>query len=217
MKPNTEPLPMIAEHQLPLWAGLLPAAPRRRVTGRGARQLADFLQEHPDVIGRYWAKVWTVSTRGCWFWTGALNGRTGHAKVHLGYDAGVPWVEYGHRIAWVLHGGILSIDTVVRHTCDEASCQQPAHLVEGTSADNSHDWSTRRGDQRGPLADSRGAFGRARAIQHAIANSRGLSGDEQISVVAATANRGIAAAQLGWDLTGKGLKPEVTDGQGQFW
>jgi hypothetical protein len=62
---------------------------------------------------------------------------------------------------------LLRADLVIRHRCDEASCQNPTHLVIGTAADNSTDYQARRYRAGGPLADVRGA-GRARAIRHAI-------------------------------------------------
>nr|WP_245173305.1 HNH endonuclease [Streptomyces aureus] len=59
-------------------------------------------------------------------------------------------------------------DPVVCHTCDFHGCTNPAHLRLGTAAENRAEWSLRRGNPHGPLADTRGAAGRTRAIAQAI-------------------------------------------------
>jgi hypothetical protein len=61
---------------------------------------------------------------------------------------------------------------VIRHRCDEASCQNPTHLVLGTAADNTGDYTTRRHRIGGPLNDLRGTTGRAIAIRDAILTTR---------------------------------------------
>ena len=46
-----------------------------------------------------------------------------------------------HRVAWVLHNGvpIPPESPVVRHSCDNPSCVNPAHLMTGTQTDNVND------------------------------------------------------------------------------
>lgn len=183
-------------HQLGLWDSELLADPVTGPRGRGLRALVQHLQAHPDVVARYRAKVWAPAIHGCHLWTGALNGRTGHAKFHVTYLDGRAWVEYGHRIAWVLSGGDLDDAACIRHTCDEASCQQPEHLVAGTSGDNSRDWSGRRGDIRGPLGDARGAYGRAKALQDAITRTAARPLNEQLAAVHRASAIGIGATQI---------------------
>ncbi len=67
---------------------------------------------------------------------------------------------------------LLNHDVVIRHRCDEASCQNPAHLLLGTAADNTGDYRLRRYRVGGPLTDLRGTAGRAIAIRDAILNAR---------------------------------------------
>ncbi|MFF0429972.1 hypothetical protein ACFYUJ_37085 [Streptomyces sp. NPDC004520] len=57
----------------------------------------------------------------------------------------------------------------MRHTCDEAPCQNPGHWLAGTRGDNNRDAAARRLLAGHALADVRGAAGRARAVQAAIA------------------------------------------------
>ena len=57
---------------------------------------------------------------------------------------------------------------MIRHRCDETSCENWDHLLIGTQPDNIQDYQARRGREDGPLADRRGARGRAIAIRNAI-------------------------------------------------
>ncbi len=69
----------------------------------------------------------------CLIWTAAL--RTdgyGQQKVD-GYN----WAA--HRLAYTLVFGDIPEGQVVRHTCDEPRCVNPAHLELGSFADNSAD------------------------------------------------------------------------------
>jgi hypothetical protein len=104
----------------------------------------------------------------CRYFLGALSD-TGHGKFQVGSrrDSSARTVT-AHRFAYVLAGGTLDADTVVRHACDEPSCQHPEHLIGGTAGDNLADWFTRRRRVRGPLADVRGAAGRALAVRAAL-------------------------------------------------
>lgn len=80
---------------------------------------------------------------------------------------------YAYQLAYGLCGDRLLVDgVVIRHICDEAACQNPAHLAVGTAADNTADYQARRGREGGPLADARGAAGRAVAIRAAITVAR---------------------------------------------
>lgn len=182
--------------QLGLWSGEDLGDPVTGPRGRGLAALARHLSEHPEVVARYRAKIWAPHPHGCHVWTGALNGRTGHAKFHIGYLDGRAWVEYGHRISWVLSGGDLDDHGCVRHSCDESACQQPEHLVLGSNGENSRDWSNRRGDIRGPLGDARGAYGRAKALQDAITRTRGRPLREQLAAVHRASAIGIGATQM---------------------
>ena len=77
-----------------------------------------------------------------------------------------------HVYAYQLHHGIIPApwagQVVIRHRCDETSCQNWDDLLIGTQPDNVRDYRARRGREDGPLADHRGARGRAVAIRDAI-------------------------------------------------
>lgn len=73
---------------------------------------------------------------GCWNWNGPVNKKTGYGYVNVGNR------QYGiHRLAWQIANGIPLNDRlqIVRHTCDNRRCMNPAHLVLGSHQDNTND------------------------------------------------------------------------------
>lgn len=92
-----------------------------------------------------------------------------------------------HRYSFQRANGPVDPGEVLRHGCDEASCQEPSHIVEGTAADNYWDWHRRRHRRGGPLRDVRGAAGRARAIRDAILAAGGDPACQEAAALAAAA------------------------------
>jgi hypothetical protein len=128
----------------------------------------------PDTRHRFEAKVHRRSPTACWYWTAAI-GSDGHGRFRAGSrTTATSRVIAAHLYAYQLEHGLFAdralsgIDVVVRHRCDEASCQNPRHLQLGTTADNVEDYNARRWRHDSPLGDARGAAGRARAIRTAI-------------------------------------------------
>lgn len=159
--------------------------PWARVPGDG--DLVCWALGRQDVIARFRALVWPAPVlRGDRLWVGALSsGGHGRFWIGRGHD-GRGHVVIAHRFAWALAHGASELDgTVVAHRCDEASCQNPEHLVAGSWSANTVDWWARRGIPRTPLRDVRGAAVRARALRAALLGgqnidavaSAGLGGD----------------------------------------
>ena len=139
----------------------------------------------PDTRRRYEALVYRRGPGQCAYWLGALSS-TGHGKFRAGSrarsrarerpEAGPSRIVTAHVYAYQLHHGALpeawAGRVVIRHECDETSCQAWEHLIIGTQPDNVRDYQARRGRESGPLADRRGARGRAVAIRGAILTAR---------------------------------------------
>lgn len=67
----------------------------------------------------------------CWPWVGPLD--------RYGYGV-VTRTGRAHRLAWQEHHGRkLARDEVVRHSCDNPCCCNPAHLIVGTQVENIDD------------------------------------------------------------------------------
>ena len=69
----------------------------------------------------------------CTLWPFSLTKRGGYGQVY--YKGRV---RKAHQIAFIFAHG-REPHGLVRHTCDRPACVNPAHLIEGTSADNMRD------------------------------------------------------------------------------
>jgi hypothetical protein len=142
----------------------------RRLTGsnrRKARPLAE----------RFWDKVKRGGADECWPWTARVDDKGyGQFKVRHGL------LLRAHQVSWDLHFGTRPDGAVVRHTCDNPPCVNPAHLELGSHGDNADDRET-RGRTRGVTVVRRPAsdiaeMRRARATgvsQRDIARAFGVS------------------------------------------
>lgn len=150
-----------------------------------------------DTRERYAAKVHVRAAGQCWYWLGAISS-SGHGKFRAGSRrtgidpvTGVTRppsrVVTSHVYGYQLVHGALRVrsgeDLVIAHTCDEASCHNPAHWVCGTRQQNTADYYGRRGRPGGhPLADVRGPAGRAEAIRDAIRATLAAGGDVEAAI-----------------------------------
>jgi hypothetical protein len=152
-----------------------------------------------DTLRRFEALVYRRGAGQCAYWIGAISS-TGHGKFRAGSRArarpgGEPSppsrIVTAHVFAAQLHHDVitapLASQVVIRHNCDETSCQNWEHLLIGTQAGNVSDYRDRRGREDGPLADRRGARGRAVAIRHAILTAQRSGADVEDALLQAIA------------------------------
>ena len=105
-----------------------------------------------EEAARFWAKVDRRGPRECWPWL-AGTFRSGYGAIGISKPRRM---IYAHRMAYALSVGIdirdLDVE-VVMHSCDNQPCCNPAHLREGTHADNVRDMDEKdrrvSGDRRG--------------------------------------------------------------------
>lgn len=75
----------------------------------------------------------TVDRNGCWNWKGAVSS-TGRGNIE---ENGKQYTAY--QYAWECTHGPVPKGKMLRHTCSNPLCCNPAHLKLGTAKDNYHD------------------------------------------------------------------------------
>ncbi len=91
-----------------------------------------FMSKALPIEVRFWRKV--TPSKGCWIWQGTKNQR-GYGQMRM-YPSGA---LSAHRVSYELHKGPIPAGLIVRHSCDNPSCVNPAHLLAGTHKDNARD------------------------------------------------------------------------------
>jgi hypothetical protein len=89
----------------------------------------------------------------CWFWRGEQKDKYGQLYVDGKYYCGAHIYSFLYYKPEVILDG-----NVVRHSCDEKSCVNPQHLLQGTHGDNARDR-----ELRGRNGSKRTALGRAKS------------------------------------------------------
>lgn len=102
---------------------------RRR--GRGANRLRApaslSIPDRLDWIG------WTVTSSGCWEWSGPRNDAGYGTFRHQGRSL------RAHRANWERWNGPIPEGLHLMHSCDNPPCVNPSHLSPGTRSENSRD------------------------------------------------------------------------------
>lgn len=116
------------------------------------------------VRDRWASKVVLVPGSDCLWWLGAISGR-GHGRFWVGPDH----VVIAHRFAFAMARGVEALEDarLLGHRCDNPLCQRidDDHVGVSTARRNRLEWLHRRDWVDSPLADPRGARGRAEVLR----------------------------------------------------
>lgn len=99
---------------------------------------------------RFWQYVHRCGPDECWPWVGpvlTVDGAKSGYGVFVMSEGGKRVCTTAHKRAFLLGGGVLPEGHIVRHSCDNPPCCNPAHLLSGTHKDN-HDDMVARGRAR---------------------------------------------------------------------
>src|SRR5215831_19298717 len=129
-------------------------AGQRDQLGRMPLDLWQALAGDTEARARYYRKVYWRGPGQCAFFLGAL-GSGGHGRFRAGTrraaaDRPASLVVPAHVYGYVLSRGVPRPDPVssalplIRHRCDEPSCQAAGHLAAGSAAENAEDYLARR-------------------------------------------------------------------------
>ena len=103
-----------------------------------------------DPIKRFWSKVDKTDT--CWLWTCSLD-RDGYGLFGVDYKQ---W--RAHRFAKHITDGLDKDNPVVMHTCDNPTCVNPNHLVNGTTRLNNKDRDRKSRNNKGKKRQLDGTY-----------------------------------------------------------
>lgn len=104
----------------------------------------------PTVFERFLSKIdMSGGVGACWPWTAGRNG-DGYGRFSVPQPGGGRrYVAATRVMIAALQGSEVPQTLVVRHTCDNPPCVNPAHLLVGTHLDNAHDMVERDRQARG--------------------------------------------------------------------
>ena len=81
-----------------------------------------------DWEDRFWKKVGEPNENGCRLWLGTIGG-LGYGQMTIGrIGDGTRKIEYGHRLAYLLHHGAIPAGLDLDHLCRIRACVEVAHL-----------------------------------------------------------------------------------------
>lgn len=122
---------------------------------------------------RFWRKVDRRGDDECWLWRGTKN-LDGYGRFSLD-GAKVA----AHRFAYELFVGPIPEGALIRHTCDDPACVNPAHHIPGTNAENMRDMVERKRSASGVRHGSRKL-----TIEQLVVIRQRIAADETMEAIA---------------------------------
>jgi hypothetical protein len=105
---------------------------KRSFCSRPCKAKAQSKWQVRDVAERFWEKV--DKSGDCWLWTAGCLTAGGYGSIRINGKA-----ERAHRVAYTLTVGPIPDGMLLRHTCDNPKCVNPAHLLFGGKRENTKD------------------------------------------------------------------------------
>ena len=84
---------------------------------------------------RFWSKVRAIESNSCWWWEGS-TGKGGYGRFAV-VTSPKAVLESAHRVSFMLFNGYMP--KIAMHTCDNPSCVNPSHIVDGDRSLNAID------------------------------------------------------------------------------
>jgi len=86
-----------------------------------------------SAVPKFLRRVVFAGADECWLWSGKIKPK-GYGVLEIGSRT-----IRAHRLSYLLFNGELREGLVLRHSCDNKLCVNPAHLLVGSDADNMRD------------------------------------------------------------------------------
>jgi len=103
-------------------------------------------------VSRFSESVVVRGENDCWGWSGGISAK-GYGRFAFYVGGGKQRHMSAHRMAYLIKHGSIPEGLVLRHSCDNKLCMNPAHLLAGSDAENAADRSLRQPDSWVRLAD----------------------------------------------------------------
>ncbi len=133
----------------------------------------------------------TINERGCFICISHVTNKWGYCY----YRRGGGKRYYLHRYVYEQCFGEIPEGLVVRHTCDNATCINPEHLILGTDADNNRDMIER--GRINPLRGECCIFAKLTTDQILQIRADKMHGNRELAKVYGVSHGNISAIRLG--------------------